>query len=147
METVERAATPWHLWVVGLVSLLWNLMGAADYTMTHVGGEDYMLTAGMDAAGIAWVASVPGWAIAGWALGVWGGVAGSLLLLLRSRYAVWAFALSLIGIVLMTAYTMGNPYPASMTSTGATLFEWTIKLVAVLLLLYAWAMRKRRVLR
>ena len=147
METIQRVATPWHLWVIGIVSLLWNAMGAADYTMTRYGGEEYMLTAGMDAAGIAWILSAPAWATAGWALGVWGAVAGSLLLLLRSRYSVWAFAVSLLGIVVMTAYSMANPYPASMTSTGATLFEWTIKLVALLLLLYAWAMRKRGVLR
>ena len=147
METVERIVTPWHVWVVGIVSLLWNAMGAADYTMTHLGGDAYLQSAGLDPASIAYLRSVPGWAVAGWALGVWGAVAGSLLLLLRSRFAVWAFALSLAGVVVMTAYTMANPYPAAMTSTGATVFEWTIKLVALLLLIYAWAMRKRGVLR
>ena len=95
-----------------------------------------------------WISDGSGFSgVAGWALGVWGAVAGSLLLLLRSRFAVWAFALSLAGVVIMTAYTMANPYPAAMTSTGATVFEWTIKLVALLLLVYAWAMRKRGVLR
>ena len=147
MDAVPRVATPGHLWLIGIVALLWNLIGAADYTMTRYGGEEYMLGAGMDAAGVAWIESAPAWATAGWALGVWGGVAGSLLLLLRSRFAVWAFALSLVGVLVMTAYAMANPYPASMTSTGATVFEWTIKVIALLLLLYAWAMRKRGVLR
>jgi hypothetical protein len=34
--------TPWHLWVVGAVSLLWNAMGAFDYLMTQSRAEWYM---------------------------------------------------------------------------------------------------------
>lgn len=147
METVKRVPAPWHLLVVGIVSLLWNLVGAADYTMTQLGGEEFMQRAGMDAAEIAYIGSLPAWATAGWALGVWGAVAGSLLLLARSRFAVWAFAVSLVGVLVMTAYTFANPYPESMTSTAGTLLEWMIKLVAVLLLAYAWAMRERGILR
>jgi hypothetical protein len=26
--------TPWHLWAVGAVSLLWNGLGGYDYTMS-----------------------------------------------------------------------------------------------------------------
>lgn len=147
MDTVDRAATPWHLWVIGIVSLLWNAMGAADYTMTHVGGADYLRQGGFDEGVIAYFAALPAWATASWALGVWGAVLGSILLLMRTRYAVWAFALSLLGVVLTTVNSLVNPYPASMVSTGGTVFEWTIKLVAVLLLLYAWTMHKRGVLR
>jgi len=31
----STVATPWHVWVVGIVALLWNAMGALDYTMTE----------------------------------------------------------------------------------------------------------------
>ena len=37
---VER--TPWHLWVIGVVALLWNAMGALDYVMTQTRNEEYM---------------------------------------------------------------------------------------------------------
>jgi hypothetical protein len=147
MDTVERTAAPWHLWTVGIVSLLWNAMGAADYTMTHLVGAEYLRQGGFDDTVIAYFDTLPAWATASWALGVWGAVAGSVLLLMRSRYAVWAFALSLLGVLLTTANSFVNPYPASMVSTGGMVFEWTIKLVAALLLWYAWAMQKRGVLR
>jgi hypothetical protein len=26
--------TPWHLWLVGVLALLWNSFGAFDYVMT-----------------------------------------------------------------------------------------------------------------
>lgn len=141
------ARVPWHVWLVGIVSLLWNAMGAFDYTMTHVRGEEYLRQMQMSEDVIAWLADVPFWATAGWALGVWGGVVGSILLLARSRHAVTAFAVSLAGVLLMTAYTLTTAAPASMNSPGAQAFDWAIKLVAVLLLAYAWAMRRRGVMR
>jgi hypothetical protein len=88
-----------------------------------------------------------GVAKAGWALGVWGGVAGAILLLLRSRFAVWAFAVSLVGVAMMTAYTYTRDLPPALSSPGAIAFDWTIKIVAALLLWYAWRMRARGVLR
>ena len=48
----------------------------------------------------AFFASFPVWMKAFWAIGVWGAIAGSLLLLLRSRHAVTAFGLSLAGLAI-----------------------------------------------
>ena len=36
------AKTPWHIWVVGVGSLLWHLIGATDYVMTQTKNEQYM---------------------------------------------------------------------------------------------------------
>ena len=35
MNTATKA--PWHLWVVGVVTLLWNAVGIFSYMMTHLG--------------------------------------------------------------------------------------------------------------
>lgn len=145
--TTTRGSAPWHLWAVGLLSLAWNAMGAFDYSMTHIGGADYLRQMQMGDDVIAWISAVPAWATAGWALGVWGAVGGSILLLARSRFAVAAFALSFVGVLAMTIYTLGQAAPASMSTPGALAFEWAIKIVAVLLLFYAWAMQRRGVLR
>ena len=147
MNQVTRQPTPWHIWATGGLTLLWNAMGAADYTVTHVGGADYLAKNGFGPEVIAYFDTLPLWATAGWAMGVWGGVLGSLLLLFRSRFAVLAFALSLLGIAMMTVNSFINPYPAAMVSNGMTAFEWMIKFVAALLLWYAWTLRKRGFLR
>ena len=45
MNEVPKAAgtrAPWHLWVVGIISLLWNAMGAFDYLMSQTRNEQYM---------------------------------------------------------------------------------------------------------
>lgn len=33
---------PLHLWVVGVLALVWNLIGAMDYVMTQMRNENYM---------------------------------------------------------------------------------------------------------
>lgn len=39
IDIARRVATPWHLWVVGVVAVLWNAFGCWDYTMTHLKGR------------------------------------------------------------------------------------------------------------
>src|SRR3546814_13177448 len=86
------AKTPVHLWAVGVLSLLWNAVGAFDYMMTKLGNADYL--SAFTPEQIAYFQGFPLWANIGWAFGVWGSVLGSILLLARSRHAVTAFARS-----------------------------------------------------
>ena len=50
-----------------------------------------------------YIATMPIWASIGWALGIWGSFAGSVLMLLRLRWAVQAFLVSLLGALLSFA--------------------------------------------
>src|SRR5687767_4451129 len=86
------AKAPWHLWVIGIVSLLWHCFGGYDYIMSQTRNADYMRMMtepyGIDTQlALEYFDSFPLWADTAWALGVWGAVAGSILLLIRSRYA------------------------------------------------------------
>lgn len=86
---------PMSFWVVSVVGLLWNAIGAYLYTLTNLG--DAELLASAPAAMQSYIAGMPLWAHIAWALGIWGSLTGSVLMLLRSHYAVAAFAVSLIG--------------------------------------------------
>ena len=56
--------TPWHLWAVGVVALLWNAMGALDYVMTQTRNEDYM--SGYTPSALrSWAAKIERWGRAG----------------------------------------------------------------------------------
>ena len=137
-------ATPWWFWVVAVLSLLWNAIGGADYTMSHVQGEAYMRQMGMGEAQIAYLAAYPSWMHAVWAIGVWGSVAGSVLFLLRSRWAFHAFVLSTLGAAGALVYT-------AMVGDGAKVMglvmPCVIVAICVVFVWFAWAMTKRRVLR
>jgi uncharacterized membrane protein len=135
-------ATPWHFWVVAVVSLLWNAFGGYDYTMSHVQGEAYFRQMGMTEVMIAAINAYPVWMHAVWAIGVWGSVVGSILLLLRMRWAFHAFALSSLGAIVSLIYQAMNPVE------GMGLVMPAI-IVAIVLALtwYARLMAKRGVLR
>ena len=84
----------------------------------------------------------------GWGLGVWGGLLGALLLLLRSRYAVWAYAASMLGIVLSIGYqlALAPPLPGA-DGPMFKIFPWVIIAIGVFMLWYSWSMEKKGVLR
>ena len=151
MATTARTRTPAHLWIVGAIALLYSCFGAYDYVMSHMRDLHYLASSmpGVDPnTALAWMDEFPAYAKIGWALGVWGGVLGSFLLLMRSRFAVWAFAISMIGIVLSIGYQLVLAQPLEgAQGTAYRLMPWIIIGVGLALLSYSQAMAKRRVLR
>ncbi len=146
---IETVKTPWHLWLVGVLSLLWNGFGAFDFIQTTTRGEAYMRAAGFDDAMVAYYEAMPGWMYLPWTLGVWGAVIGSVMLLLRRRWAVPAFGLSLVGALISLIYgkLIDPPPPAPPELAAMSWMPIVILLIAVLLFGYAFNMRKRGVLR
>jgi len=146
---IETVKTPWHLWLVGVLSLLWNGFGAFDFIQTTTRDEAYMRAAGFDDAMVAYYEAIPGWMYVPWTLGVWGAVIGSVMLLLRRRWAVPAFGLSLLGALVSLIYgkLIDPPPPAPPELAAMSWMPIVILLIAVLLFGYAFNMRKRGVLR
>ena len=147
MNRLGRPATPWHLWVVGIVSLLWNSVGAADYVFSSLRSEAWFEAMQYPPEGIAYLDSFPAWAHAGWAFGTLGAFVGSILLLMRSRYAVWAFVVSLIGIAVTTIYEAGANLPPELAEIQPGWFPYLLWSIATFLLIYALSMRSKGVLR
>ncbi len=146
MATPARSQTPVHLWIVGVLSLLWAGFGCLDYTMTNLKNAAWL--AQMTPDQIAYVDSLPSWLTAFWAFGVWGGLVGSILLLMRNRRAVWAYAISCLGAVVGLGYQIVDAkMPASMKAGAMGLMPWVIILTTIFLLWYAWTEEKKGVLR
>lgn len=151
MATTAQARTPVHLWIVGALALLWNCLGCFDYLMTRMRNTDYLASAmpSVDPnAMLAWVDSFPIYAQIGWGLGVWMGLLGSVLLLLRNRWAVWAYGLSLLGAVLGLGYQIALAPPlAGADRPIDKLMPYVIIAVAAFLLWYAWNAQKKGIIR
>lgn len=146
MQHAVSARAPAHLWIVGILSLIWNAFGSYQYLMVNLKNQAFM--AQVPADQIAYMDGLPSWLTAFWAIGVWGGLAGSILLLVRSRYSVWAFALSAIGAVVGLGYQLFmTEMPASMKQSLMGIMPWIIIIVALFLLWYARSEEKKGVLR
>ena len=151
MATTAQDRAPVHLWIVGGLSFLWGCFGAYDYLMTRTRNLDYIASAmpGVDPrVALAWVDAMPLYAQIGWGMGVWLGLLGAVLLLFRSRWAVWSYGLSFVGAVLSLGYqlVLAPPLPGADTAMNKVL-PLVIILVALALFLYARAMEKKGVLR
>ena len=146
MATTTETRTPTHLWVIGVLSLVWNCFGCLDYTMTNLKNASWL--AKMSADQLAYMNSLPGWLTAFWAIGVWGGLVGSILLLMRNRYAAMAFGVSLVGAVVGIGYQLFlTKMPASMKEGPMGFMPWVIIIIAAALYWYASSEKKKGVLR
>ena len=149
MQQAVTARTPAHVWIVGGLALLWNGFGCVDYVMSRTRNVDYLksMMPDVDPQGMLdWMDAFPIWASFGWGLGVWLGLAGSVLLLMRSRHAVWAYGLSLVGAILGLGYQLANPMP-QIEGFMATGMPIVIIAAAAALFVYARSLHKKRVLR
>ena len=137
---------PWHLWLVGIASFLWNGIQAADYTMAKLQLPAYV--AQMQPEQLAFFEGFPLWASATWAIAVWGALLGSILLLTREGSAAIVFAVAFIAMIATGVYTtlLAEPSMIDMAGLGPALLSGLIVLVGLGLWIYARAMRQRGVL-
>ena len=67
---------PVHLWVIGILTLLWNAMGAYDYLATELKLESYMSQ--FTPEQLDYFYAFPVWMVAAWAIAIWSSLFGSI---------------------------------------------------------------------
>ena len=143
-QTVTSRRTPWHLWLVGTLGLLWNAVGAFDYLMTQTRNESYM--GQFTADQLEFFYGFPAWVVGFWALAVWGGVLGAALLLLRKRLAVPVLLVSFLSMIVTSIHNFFLSNGLEVMGGTGLAFSVLIFFVALGLWLYARAMAHRGLL-
>ena len=144
MSETQTTTTPRHLWIVGIVALLWNLLGAMDYIMTETRNEASMSQ--FTPEQLEFFYGFPAWLVAFWAIAVWGGVLGAVLLLMRKKLAVPVLLVSFLCMVVTAIHNYGFAGGADIVGGVGLLFSAVIFVVALALFIYASSMAKRGVL-
>lgn len=139
---VQPAKRPWHLWVVGILSLLWNAGGAWTFIQAQSGAP-----MDMDANEIAYFAAQEPWFVAVTDVAVVSPLIAAFVMLLRSRWAVHLYGLSVVAIVITNAYDFASGTALMVNDQGWLILNAITSALALLQWFYAWAMRKRGVLR
>ena len=120
---------------VAIVALLWNLLGCFAFA------SDLMLTpadvAKMSAEQQALYAARPAWAVAATAVAVIGGALGCIGLILRKRWALPLFVLSLVGVLAQDIGLFVLTDGAKLAGTVAVVLQGVVLLVAIGLVLLA----------
>jgi hypothetical protein len=144
---VTGRSTPWHIWVVGLIGVLWNGFGATDFLMTNLNRDMWFEMMGVTADQAAMMDAMPAWMHGAWFAGTWGAFLGAVAILFRSRWAVYLFWVSIIGFLISVVHSY------ILTDTGASMgqqgyiMNGVIFLGAVFFLWYSITMARRGVLR
>ena len=148
MSEAQRPKTsgrPWHLWLVGILGGLWSTIGVISFMLTQMNVEAVMSR--FPPQQREYFESFPLWAVAFWAIGVFGGVIGCLLLLLKNRLAFHALLASLIGAIVSNLgglFLLGGI--EVMRETGGLGFTAVPIILGAFLAYYARAMSKKGVL-
>ncbi|HMG46103.1 MAG TPA: hypothetical protein VK614_01405 [Allosphingosinicella sp.] len=124
MNNVIGAPAPAWLRIVAALGLIWNLIGVYAYLQTVgvLGGGDPSMSAG----------AMPPWVTGAFAIAVFGGALGCVVLLLLKRLATWLLLLSLLAVlaqdlwayVLRTGGTAENPVLPLLVNVIAILLVW-----------------------
>ena len=93
----------WSFWLIGAVTLIWNVMGAINFVVQM---NPDMLTAYRESER-AIIEGRPAWATGAFAVAVFGGALGCLLLLLRKSASFYLFVASLLGVLVTMIHTLG----------------------------------------
>ena len=119
MSTTTNNKPPIWYWIVSVVALVWNGMGANIYLQQAYNTESYRAMYSEEELEIA--ANLPAFVTAAFAIAVFAGVIGALLLLFRNKLASPFFVLSLIGILVQMGYTIINGYTSNIAITITTI--------------------------
>lgn len=130
MNTGVGGKVPASFWVIAGLGAIWNAIGGYLYVWSKMDPAAALADASPAMQG--YVATMPLWAHIGWSLGIWGSVAGSLLMLVRSRYAVPAFLVSLAGAAL-----------SYLAQALAGVFEPALSIFIMLVITFLWHYSRR----
>jgi lipid-A-disaccharide synthase-like uncharacterized protein len=144
-QGTKTPGRPWHLWLIGIIGGLWSSIGVISFTLTQMNVEAVMSR--FPPQQREYFESFPLWAVAFWAIGVFGGVIGCLLLLLKNRLAFRVLLASVIGAIVCNLgglFLLGGMEVMGGTSAlGFTVFPL---IFAAFLAYYARAMSKKGVI-
>jgi len=91
----------WSFWIIGIVALIWNVLGGINF----VAQMNADVVASMPATHRAIIDGRPVWATGGFAIAVFGGAIGCLLLLFRKSAALYLLIASLLGVIVTMIHT------------------------------------------
>ena len=102
MNDKSVAGVHWSFWAIGAIALIWNVLGGVNFFMQM----NADIVAAMPETHRAIIIGRPVWATGGFAVIVFGGALGCVLMLIRKSAATYIFVVSLIGGVVTMIHTI-----------------------------------------
>ena len=97
--TLQNATHPWLRWTVAGLAFAWNAYGIQPFIGSVGATTESLMASGLTAEQAIVMTSYPSWMTVAFAAGVFGGLIGSVLLLLGKRHAEPVFHVSLANYI------------------------------------------------
>lgn len=137
MNTTTHATRPTWFWIVAIAALLWNLLGVLAFAVDiHLKSTPAAL-AQLPAEQRVLYENVPIWATVAYAVAVFGGVLGSLMLVLKKRLALPLLVLSLVGVLVQFSHAFFFSDTFKALGNNAMIMPMVVIVIAVLLVWFA----------
>lgn len=131
-------------WVIGIIALIWNLMGVVAYLMQAYMTEDDLLALPLEEQAL--YIDIPAWVTAAYALAVFGGSLGCLLLLMRKKLATVVFTVSFISILIQMTYNIFMSKAVEVYGPGGAIMPVMIIIIGAFLIWYSKKMEQQGVI-
>ncbi len=131
-------------WIIGIIALIWNLMGVAAYLMQAYMTEEDLLALPIKEQAL--YANIPAWVTAAFAIAVFGSTLACLLLLMRKKSATFVFIVSFIGILGQMAYNIFLSKAADVYGPGGMVMPMMVVVIGAFLIWYSKKMQKQGIL-
>ncbi|QFU08861.1 hypothetical protein PARPLA_02006 [Rhodobacteraceae bacterium THAF1] len=134
--------TPWHFWIIVTIAILWHGFGAFDYTAIQYDWAPWLVFATGPQEQFA--QTMPAWVDAAWALSVWTGLLGALMLAVRMSLTPLVLSISMLASVVLAIWisVFANPTVMELAGWPGLAGIWIAALITVLLWIYARDMHK-----
>lgn len=126
---------PTWFWIVSVIALIWNLMGVMAYVAQMTMSPEALQALPENER--AFYVGVPGWATTAFALAVWGGTLGCMLLLLRRKLATSILIISLAGIVVQMYHSFFISNSIEVYGPGGMIMPIMVLLIGIFLIWFS----------
>ena len=135
MTTAAVSSRPASYWIVAVLALLWNLLGVAMFCMQIAITPDQIAAMPPEQRQI--LQDTPQWLQAAYAVAVFGGVLGAIGLLMKRRWAITFFLLSLLGLIVQIAGTFAMTRAWQILGPAGLAMPVLLLVIALFLLSYS----------
>ncbi len=102
MNNETKSKIHWSFWLISIFMLIWNIMGSLNF---FVQMNSEMVASFRESEQVI-ISNRPLWATVAFAIAVFGGTLGCILLIFKKRTSFYIFILSLLGVVVTMAHSL-----------------------------------------
>ena len=130
---VRNASIPLWFWIAAGLGLAWNIFGVVQFLGSLSATSESLMATGLTAEQAAVMLGYPSWMTIAFAVGVFGGLVGCVLLLLKKWLSVPVFGFSLIGYVILYIGDITEGVFAAIGTSQVVILSMVVAIAAALL--------------